>query len=488
MSDLTHLPAQTLHLARSAGPGLPPEIPGLADGLRIQARSVQGAFTRWRWAFVWATQLLFYGLPWVTWEGLPAVWFDLDARRFHLLGAVLFPQDLIYLTGLLVFSALLLFLATTLAGRVWCGFTCPQTVYTEIFQWVEHHTEGDRQARLRLDAAAWGPRKLLRRGGKHLVWALIGLWTGLTLVSYFTPIRSLLPAVAQGALGPWEAFWVLFYGAATYLHAGVLREKVCQHMCPYGRFQAALMDRDTLIVAYDTRRGEPRGSRPRGSDARVLNQGACVDCTLCVQVCPVGIDIRQGLQAACIACGACIDACNRVMDQLKAPRGLIRLSTPRGLEGGAGQQARGWQSRARPRVWLYGGLLSLVGLALVVGWLQRPTLRLNAMRDRSVMARQVGQGEAENLYRLQLMNASGRPHRVVLNVSGAEGLSLLDAEPVLLEPAGAQTVSVRVRMASAPAQSLAGQIVPIRFELRGLPDHGEAVLHADTASTLVLPH
>jgi len=176
------------------------------------------------------------------------------------------------------------------------------------------------------------------------------------------------------------------------------------------------------------------------------------------------------------------------MDQLKAPRGLIRLSTPRGLEGGAGQQARGGvSSLARPRVWLYGGLLSLVGLALVVGWLQRPTLRLNAMRDRSVMARQVGRGEVENLYRLQLMNASGQPHRVVLNVSGAAGLSLLDAEPVLLEPAGAQTVSVRVRMASTPAQSLAGQIVPIRFELRGLPAHGEAVLHADTASTLVLP-
>lgn len=489
MSDLSHLPAQTLHLARSAGPGLPPEIPGLVDGLRIQARSVQGVFTRWRWAFVWATQLLFYGLPWVIWEGRPAVWFDLEGRRFHLLGAVLFPQDLIYLTGLLVFSALLLFLATTLAGRVWCGFSCPQTVYTEIFQWVEHHTEGDRQARLRLDAAAWGPRKLLRRGGKHALWALIGLWTGLTLVGYFTPIRSLLPAVAQGALGPWEAFWVLFYGAATYLHAGVLREKVCQHMCPYGRFQAALMDRDTLIVAYDSHRGEPRGSRPRGTDARVLKQGACVDCTLCVQVCPVGIDIRQGLQAACIACGACIDACNRVMDQLKAPRGLVRLTTPRSLEGDgvSPQGAPWWRALARPRVWLYGGLLSLVGVALMWGWLQRPTLRLNAMRDRSVMTRQVGRGEVENLYRLQLMNASGQPQRVRLHVSGIQGLTLLDAEPVLLEPAGAQTQSVRVRMASVQARSLAGQIVPIRFELRAEPDQGEAGLRADTASTLVLP-
>ena len=292
------------------------------------------------------------------------------------------------------------------------------------------------------------------------------------------------PQLSGTGVGPWEAFWVLTYSLLTCANAGYLREKVCQHMCPYGRFQAALMDRDTLIVAYDSRRGEPRGSRPRGSDARVLNQGACVDCTLCVQVCPVGIDIRQGLQAACIACGACIDACNRVMDQLKAPRGLIRLSTPRGLAQGTDSVAAAWR---RPRVWLYGGLLGLVGLALLVGWLQRPTLRLNAMRDRSVMARQVGQGEVENLYRLQLMNASGQPHRVVLHVSGAEGLSLLDAEPVLLAPAGAQTVSVRVRMAAAPAQSRAGQIVPIRFELQGLPDHGEAVLQADTASTLVLP-
>lgn len=489
MSDLSHLPAQTLHLARSAGPGLPPEIPGLTEGLRIQARSVRGTFTRWRWALVWATQLLFYGLPWLGWDGQPAVWFDLEGRRFHLLGAVLFPQDLIYLTGLLVFSALLLFLATTLAGRVWCGFSCPQTVYTEIFQWIEHHVEGDRQARLRLDAAAWGSQKLLRRGSKHVLWALFGLWTGLTLVGYFTPIRDLLAAAHQGALGPWEAFWVFFYGAATYLHAGVLREKVCQHMCPYGRFQAALMDRDTLIVAYDSNRGEPRGSRPRGSDPRALNQGACVDCTLCVQVCPVGIDIRQGLQAACIACGACIDACNRVMDQLKAPRGLIRLTTPRGLEeGGSSATAMGgWRLLARPRVWVYGSLLGLVGGALVWGWLQHPTLRVNAMRDRSVMVRQVGQGEVENLYRLQLMNASMQPHRVSLRVSGVEGLSLLDGDPVLLAPAGAQTLSVRVRLAAAQAQSLAGQIVPIRFELQGLPESGRATLQADTASTLVLP-
>ncbi len=462
---------------------------GFGPDAKIQARAVAGRFTRWRWALVWITQAVFYGLPWLAMHGRQAVLFDLEARRFYLFGAVLYPQDLIYLTALLVISALLLFFATTVAGRVWCGFSCPQTVYTELFLWIEQRFEGDRLARLRLDASPWRAEKLLRRGGKHLAWGALGLWTGFTLVGYFTPIRSLALAVPAAALGPWELFWTLFYGLATYGNAGFLREKVCQHMCPYGRFQGSMLDRDRLIVAYDARRGEPRGARPRGSDPAALGLGSCVDCTLCVQVCPVGIDIRQGLQAACISCGVCIDACDGVMDKLRAPRGLIRFATQREMTGEPTAPGSALRHLRRARVLVYGGLLVLVSAALVAGLLQRPTLRLNAMRDRGVLARQVADGQVENVYRLQLMNASEAARGVSIQVLGQPGLTLDAPGVVQLAPAGAATVTVTVRLDAAAAQPLAGRIVPIRF---AIADQAAAAGvasgdSAETASTFVVP-
>src|SRR4051812_767481 len=268
----------------------------------IYARSVSGWFAKWRWAMVWLTQLVFYGLPWLPWNSRQAVLFDLGARRFYIFDLVLYPQDFIYLTALLVVCAYSLFLFTAVAGRLWCGFACPQTVYTEIFLWVEHRFEGDRAARMKLDASAWTMQKWLRRGGKQLVWIAIGLWTGFSFVGYFTPIRTLAAEAAQLSFGPWEWFWVLFYGFATYGNAGYMREQVCKYMCPYARFQSAMFDRDTMIVSYDPARGEPRGSRPRSLAHAALagqGKGECIDCTLCVQVCPTGIDIRQGLQYEC---------------------------------------------------------------------------------------------------------------------------------------------------------------------------------------------
>ncbi|MEY8875992.1 MAG: cytochrome c oxidase accessory protein CcoG [Leptothrix sp. (in: b-proteobacteria)] len=458
----------------------------MPDG-KIQARAVTGRFTRWRWAMVWLTQAVFYGLPWLTLHGRQALLFDLETRRFYLFGAVLFPQDLIYLTGLLVASALLLFLATTLAGRVWCGFSCPQTVYTKLFMWIEHRFEGDRLARLRLDASPWTAHKLLRRGGKHLAWGALGLWTGFTLVGYFTPIRSLAVAVPAGVIGswgPWELFWTLFYGLATYGNAGFLREKVCQHMCPYGRFQGSMLDRDTLIVGYDSRRGEPRGARARGSDPAALGLGSCVDCTLCVQVCPVGIDIRQGLQAACISCGVCIDACDTVTDKLRAPRGLIRFASQRALAGEPNTSTSALRHLMRPRVLVYGGLLGLTVAALVLGLIEHPTLRMNALRDRGVLARQVEDGRVENLYRLQLMNASETVRQVHLQVSGPQGLSLLAPEVIELAPADTRTVPVTVRLDAASAQALAGRIVPIRFGVSERSAAGND--DAEAASTFVV--
>jgi cytochrome c oxidase accessory protein FixG len=292
---------------------------------KIQMRSVSGWFAGWRWALVWFTQILFYGLPWLEWNGRQAMLFDLAARRFYIFGMVLHPQDVIYLAGLLIISAFALFLFTAVAGRLWCGYACPQTVYTEIFMWVERRFEGDRQARIKLDASAWSVDKLWRKGGKQIVWLAIGLWTGFTFVGYFTPIQSLGAQVfgAGGfALGPWESFWILFYGFATYGNAGYMREQVCKYMCPYARFQSAMFDRDTLIISYDTARGEPRGSRARGVAPASVGKGDCINCTLCVQVCPTGIDIREGLQYECIGCAACIDVCDSVMDKMNYPRGL----------------------------------------------------------------------------------------------------------------------------------------------------------------------
>ncbi len=459
-------------------------VPAVSAGDKIQMRATTGRFTRWRWALVWLTQLAYYGTPWLSFNGRQAVLFDLQADRFFLFGAVLYPQDLIYLAGLLVLSALLLFFVTTLAGRLWCGFACPQTVYTELFQWIEHRCEGDRQARLRLDRSPWTAHKLARRGGKHLAWALLALWTGFTLVGYFTPIRDLALAV-PGQLGPWEGFWIGFYGLATYGNAGFLRESVCQHMCPYGPFQGSLMDASTLYVAYDERRGEPRASRPRGSDPAQQGSGACVDCTLCVQVCPVGIDIRHGLQAACISCGLCIDACNKVMDQLRAPRGLIRLASER-EQSGLQMQALGWRGHlARRRVQVYGGLLLLGTGLLVASFAERPTLRVNALRDRGVLARQVEHGAVENVYRLQVMNAQERPRDLRIRVHGLEGLQLTSADTLRLAPAEAQQQVVTVRLDPAQASAHAGRVLPIHFSVGDA--QGEHAETTDTGSTLLVP-
>ena len=470
----------------------------------IHPRAVNGRHARWRWAVVALTQLFFYGLPWLTLDGQPAVWLDLEGRRFFLFGAVLFPQDLVWLSVLLVASALALFLATAVAGRVWCGFACPQTVYTALFVWIEQRCEGDRLARQRLDAAPWGLRKLGRRGGKQLLWVAFSVWTGLTLVGWFTPIRQLLAALPAG-LGPWETFCAGGYALATWAHAGVLREKVCQHMCPYGRFQGSMLDTRTLNVSYDARRGEPRGHRGRGDDAAALGLGSCVDCTLCVQVCPTGVDIRQGLQSGCINCGLCIDACDGVMDRLGQPRGLIRFASlqelarplPAGTVADTAPAAPLWRRAldlsGRPRVALYAGLLALSLAALVAGLATRPTLRLDAMRDRSVLAREVEDGAVENVYQLLLINASAQPRRLRLSAAAdpegpaLPGLALLGADEVLLAPAHTRLVAVRLRL---PAGAVAGgrQVLPVWLQARAVPVDGQGPgEQARTRSTFIVP-
>ncbi|OIR17632.1 Ubp3 associated protein Bre5 [mine drainage metagenome] len=390
---------------------------------KIYPRSTFGYFTKWRWVMIWLTQLVFYGLPWMEWGHRQALLFDLGARRFYIFNLVLYPQDLIYLTAILIISALSLFLFTAIAGRLWCGYTCPQTVYTEIFLWIEHKIEGDRAARMKLDAGNMSAKKLAKKGAKHFVWITFALWTGFTFVGYFTPIRELAASTLNLGLGPWETFWVCFYGFATYGNAGFMREQVCKYMCPYARFQSAMFDDDTLIVTYDEARGEPRGSRSRKTDSTASGLGACIDCSLCVQVCPTGIDIRKGLQYECIGCGACADICDTVMDKMGYERGLVKYSTQNAINNHWSHKEM-LQRILRPRVILYTSILGLIITGLLVSlWLRTP-FRVDIERDRGVMARISDDGMLENVYRIQIMNGTEETQHYKLSAKGLKGLQL----------------------------------------------------------------
>jgi cytochrome c oxidase accessory protein FixG len=422
---------------------------------KIYARSVSGWFSHWRWAMVWATQIVFYGLPWLSMNDRQTMLFDLVARRFYIFNLVLYPQDLIYLTGLLIISALSLFLFTAIAGRLWCGYTCPQTVYTEIFMWVERKIEGDRVARMKLDKSSFGAVKLVRKSLKHIAWIVIALWTGFTFVGYFTPIRALAGEVTAWTLGPWETFWILFYGFATYGNAGWMREQVCKYMCPYARFQSAMFDRDTLIVTYDAARGEGRGVRPRSDTPEMYHAkglGDCIDCDLCVQVCPTGIDIRKGLQYECISCSACIDVCNTVMKKMHYQPGLIRYSTQNGINQKL-SPAEMFSRVLRPRVLIYAAVLGAVTIAMLWSLLTRTPFKVDVVRDRGSVARMVGHGQYENVYRLQIMNATETPQQYSINVAGLAGARVESEGMVMVEAASSRWIPVRVQVPPMDATS-----------------------------------
>ncbi|HCL87411.1 MAG TPA: cytochrome c oxidase accessory protein CcoG, partial [Comamonadaceae bacterium] len=400
---------------------------------KIYPRSISGLFARWRWAMVYLTQLVFYGLPWLQWGERQMVLFDLGARRFYIFGLVLYPQDFIYLTGLLIISALSLFLFTAVAGRLWCGFACPQTVYTEIFMWIEHKIEGDRSARMRLDNGSWTFEKIWKKTLKQAVWIAVSFWTGFTFVGYFVPIRQ-LGGELMALQGSWQLFWVVFYGFATYGNAGFLREQVCKYMCPYARFQSAMFDKDTMVVTYDPERGEPRGPRNKNIDHKEKGLGDCIDCTLCVQVCPTGIDIRNGLQYECIGCGLCVDACNTVMDKMKYPRGLIRFSTQNGVAN-HWTQSQMIKRVFRPRVLLYSGVLVALCLGMLASLVVRTPFKVDIVRDRAALSRIVAGGKLENVYRLQIMNATEKPQHYTIGARGLEGLELASEPQVEIDAA-----------------------------------------------------
>jgi cytochrome c oxidase accessory protein FixG len=432
----------------------------------IHPRAVHGWFASWRIALVLLTQLVFYGTLWLNWNGRQAVLFDLASRKFYIFGLVFWPQDFIFLTTLLVISAVSLFLFTAIAGRLWCGYACPQTVYTEIFLWIERRIEGDRMARIKLDAQPMNARKFGLRALKHGIWIALSLWTGFTFVGYFSPARELFGEAVRVKFGPWEAFWIFFYGLATYGNAGWMREQVCKYMCPYARFQSVMFDHDTLIITYDEKRGEPRGSRGRGVDSRKAGKGDCVDCGICVQVCPTGIDIRHGLQYECIGCAACIDGCDQVMDKMGSPRGLIRYTTSNAVHGVYPDQQI-LKRVMRPRTMIYGAvLLSLITAFTVLLFLRVP-LKVDVIRDRGAMVRETAEGRLENVYRLQVMNTSEVTRKLVISAAGIDGMEVVVKQPVEVPVASTTMVPVTVRV--DPASTTPGSH-PVRFTVRDAED------------------
>ena len=405
---------------------------------KVYPRETSGRFSRLRVIAAWVLLGLFYVLPWINFGGHQIVLFDMVNRQFHIVGLTLWPQDLFILSLLLAMAALSLFFFTALAGRLWCGYACPQTVWTEVFLWMERVTEGKRNKRMKLDKGPWTREKVARKSAKQFLWISFALWTGFTFVGFFVPIRDLGPRVVSFDLGGWESFWLLFYGLATYGNAGYLREQVCKYMCPYARFQSAMFDDNSLVISYDVERGEPRGGRRRDADYKAMGLGDCIDCLACVQVCPTGIDIRDGLQIECIACAACIDVCDQVMDKMDYPRGLIRYTTENDLQGRPSRILR-------PRIFIY--VFALLALATLIGVILtgREPLIADVLRDRTALYRVVD-AELENSYSLKLTNRSDVDMVLDISVSGLAGIRLVEpSRPVLVEPG--QTADVPLTLA-----------------------------------------
>ncbi len=435
----------------------------------VYMREVKGWWNTWRWVLVWFTQILFYGTPWLQWNDRQAVLLHVAERKFYLFGLVLWPQDVFYLALLLIVSAYALFLFTAIAGRLFCGYACPQTVYTEIFMWIESKIEGNRSARMKLDNGPMNARKIRIKTIKHAIWILIALWSGLTLVAYFTPIKELWAEFPYDFSG-WELFWIFFYAGFFYMQAGFLREQVCKYMCPYARFQGVMFDPDTLVITYDTERGEPRGASKKGADPKAL--GDCVDCDLCVVVCPTGIDIRKGQQYECIGCGACIDACDPVMDKVGKPRGLIRYTTENAL-------AKHFTAKdvvshiLRPRIILYTTILVAITVASIWSLATRVPLKVDIIRDRSVLAREVDDGRIENVYNLKIMNTTEEAKRYAVSVEGMEGIELVGEPIVEVASAENHEVTVVVRVPPESGKKGANQIY---FDIKAL-NHDKIAVH-----------
>lgn len=466
-------PPKDLHQPVQIQPGRPSGGSGKHSPTdRIYVREVKGRVETMRRLLGFALMALFLVLPWLTFHGEQAILFNILEQRFRIFGMTLWPQDLTILAWIFMISAFALFLVTTIWGRVWCGFTCPQTTWTFIFMWFERKFEGSRHQRMKLDQRPMDADKFIRKFLKHTAWILVALLTAMTFVGYFTDIRQLFNDFFILQASAWATGSVLFFTFATYGNAGWMREIMCTHMCPYARFQAAMFDKDTFIVAYDEKRGEPRGPRGRKQDPARLGLGDCIDCNLCVQVCPTGIDIRNGLQYECINCGACIDACDGVMEKMNYPKKLISFTTERRLEGGKTKVFR-FKSVG------YGlALVALSGL-LVANIMLRIPLELDVVRDRNTLYRENQQGFVENVYQLRISNKAQQTEQFRIEVRGVDDMEYQG--PSEVELAGGEVLTVPVTVAIDPYH-LGGSLTEIEFEVVA---YGDERVHRTTRTNFI---
>ncbi len=385
---------------------------------KIYVREIQGVFQKLRTWTLWALMLAYFGVAWISIDGQQLVYFDLPARQFHIFGITFWPQDFVLLSWALIICAFGLFTITNLAGRIWCGCTCPQSAWSFIYMWVEEKVEGTRSQRMKLDKEPMSGSKFSKKAVKHIIWLFIAFWTGLTFVGYFSPIRELVPELLTlGDVNGWAIFWMGFFTVATYVNAGWMREQVCIYMCPYARFQSVMYDSDTLAVSYDFNRGEPRGKGSR-KEAAASDKGDCVDCSMCVQVCPTGIDIRDGLQYQCIGCALCVDACDSIMEKINKPKGLIRYTTENELAGGK-------LHVFRPRFFGYSFALITMMTLLAYAVFSRTPFELDIERDRGRLYQVTVNDTITNAYTLKLMNMSNEPHEYLISVEGLNGVNII---------------------------------------------------------------
>jgi len=441
---------------------------------KLYPREVHGLFASLRITGVVVLLGLYYLLPWINFDQHQIVLFDLPARKFYIFHWVFWPQDFIYLALLLICGALALFLFTALAGRLWCGYACPQTVWTEVFLWIERKVEGSRSQQMKLDKQESNARKIRLKVTKHSIWIIFSAITGFTFVGYFTPIRELATAIGQNALGPWEFFWLIFYSLATYGNAGWLREQVCMYMCPYARFQSAMLDKNSLLISYDALRGESRGSRKRGEDLKAKELGDCIDCSLCVQVCPVGIDIRDGMQYQCIGCAACIDVCDTVMEKVGYDKGLVKYTTENALEGKKSQILR-------PRIIIYSLLLISLLSGVVYSIETRSLITLDVIRDRNALYRENGEGQISNSYTLKVLNMDVVDHVFQFTAQGLDGIELSIQEPIAV--VAGQVLEVPLVITVDP-EEIIDPTTEITFELKATDDPS---VHTESDSRFIGP-
>ncbi len=402
------------------------DIVYFAKQKRIYPKNVKGKYRSLKWVAMAVLLGIYYGVPWLRWDRGPhvpdqAVLIDMASRRAYFFFIEIWPQEVYFLAGLLILAAIVLFFVTSLFGRVWCGYACPQTVWTDLFTTVERWIQGDRNQRVKLDNSKLSFEKIWKKILTHIVWVVIGLCTGGAWVFYFNDAPTLWEQITQLHV-PWSVGgWILGLTTSTYVMAGYAREQVCTYMCPYARFQSAMFDKDTLIIGYDADRGEPRGKHRQGASWE--GRGHCIDCSLCVQVCPVGIDIREGLQMECIACGLCVDACNGVMAKLNLPPGLIRYDTS------TNQDARREALKInlpfkdklhlmRPRTIYYSAALALIGSIMLYALFTRSVMELHVLHERNPLFVQLSSGEIRNSYTIKILNKTHQDRNYALSVDG----------------------------------------------------------------------